>query len=66
VDLPSIILHLRQQREDIDQAILSIERLLAAQPRGRGRPRKNPFLESRGAAETNMLPRKMRAIGAVD
>jgi hypothetical protein len=66
VDLPSILLHLRQQREDLDQAILSIERLLTAQPRGRGRPRKNLFLESRGVAETNILPRKMGVVGAGD
>lgn len=38
MDLTKALADLRQQRDDIDQAILSLERLAGARPRGRGRP----------------------------
>jgi hypothetical protein len=38
VDLAKALAELRQQRDNIDQAIMSLERLAADRPRGRGRP----------------------------
>jgi hypothetical protein len=47
MDIAKIIQSLRRQREDIDQAILSMERLSGAGPRRRGRPRKYPADDSK-------------------
>ncbi|HVN06426.1 MAG TPA: hypothetical protein VMT86_18530 [Bryobacteraceae bacterium] len=38
MDLAKALAELRQQRDNIDQAIMSLERLAADRPRGRGRP----------------------------
>jgi hypothetical protein len=38
MDLAKTLAELRQQRDDIDQAILSLERLAGGRPRGPGRP----------------------------
>lgn len=38
MDIAKALAELREQRDDIDQAILSLERLASGRPRGRGRP----------------------------
>jgi len=38
MDLSKALDELRKQRDDLDEAILSLERLLAGRRRGRGRP----------------------------
>jgi len=38
MDLAKALSELREQRENLDQAILSLERLASGRPRGRGRP----------------------------
>jgi len=38
MDLAKALEDLRSQRDDLDQAILSLERLASGRPRGRGRP----------------------------
>jgi len=38
MDLAKALADLRQQRDHLDQAILSLERLASGQPRRRGRP----------------------------
>jgi hypothetical protein len=38
MDLGKALAELRDQRDAIDQAILSLERLASGRPRGRGRP----------------------------
>ena len=38
MDIAKALSELREQRDDIDQAILSLERLASGRPRGRGRP----------------------------
>ncbi|HUO32473.1 MAG TPA: hypothetical protein VMU80_24880 [Bryobacteraceae bacterium] len=38
MDLAKALAELKQQRDNIDQAIMSLERLAADRPRGRGRP----------------------------
>jgi hypothetical protein len=38
MDLAKALAELREQRDAIDQAILSLERLASGRPRGRGRP----------------------------
>jgi len=38
MDLSKVLAELREQRANIDQAILSLERLASSRPRGRGRP----------------------------
>ena len=38
MDLSKALAELREQRDQIDQAILSLERLAGSRPRGRGRP----------------------------
>jgi hypothetical protein len=38
MDLAKALAELREQRDDIDQAILSLERLASGRPRRRGRP----------------------------
>jgi len=38
MDLAKALAELREQRDAIDQAILSLERLAKGSPRGRGRP----------------------------
>ena len=38
MDLAKALADLRGQRDDLDQAILSLERLASGRPRGRGRP----------------------------
>ena len=38
MDLAKALADLREQREHLDQAILSLERLASGRPRGRGRP----------------------------
>ncbi len=38
MDLSKALAELREQRDNIDQAILSLERLASGRPRGRGRP----------------------------
>jgi hypothetical protein len=38
VDIAKALIELREQRDDVDQAILSLERLADGRPRGRGRP----------------------------
>jgi hypothetical protein len=59
MDVPTILLELRQELKDIDRAILSLLSSLSGQQMGREWPRENPFLESLGAAATNTLFRKM-------
>ena len=57
MDLAKALAELRQERDDIDQAILSLERLAKGRPRGRGRPpgrmsdpaRKRPSMAPRGS-----------------
>ncbi len=39
MDIAKALAELREQRDDIDHAILSLERLANSRPRGRGRPR---------------------------
>src|ERR1017187_469872 len=63
MDIAKALTELRKERDDLDQAILSLERLASGRPRGRGRPpgrttgpRKKPrafpahVLEAGGAA----------------
>jgi hypothetical protein len=38
MDIAKALTELREQRDDLDQAILSLERLASGRPRGRGRP----------------------------
>jgi hypothetical protein len=38
MDLSKALAELREQRDNIDQAILSLERLASGRPRGPGRP----------------------------
>jgi hypothetical protein len=38
MDLAKALAELREQREHLDQAIASLERLASGRPRGRGRP----------------------------
>jgi len=38
MDLAKALAELREQRDDIDRAIVSLERLADGRPRGRGRP----------------------------
>jgi hypothetical protein len=38
MDLAKALAELREKRDDIDRAILSLERLANGRPRGRGRP----------------------------
>ena len=38
MDLAKALAELREQRDDLDHAILSLERLANGRPRGRGRP----------------------------
>jgi len=38
MDLAKALAELREERDDIDQAILSLERLAKGRPRGPGRP----------------------------
>jgi hypothetical protein len=38
MDLAKALAELREQRDDLDRAILSLERLASVRPRGRGRP----------------------------
>jgi hypothetical protein len=38
MDLAKALAELREQRDDIDRAIMSLERLANGRPRGRGRP----------------------------
>ena len=38
MNLAKALAELREQRDDLDQAILSLERLASGRPRGRGRP----------------------------
>ncbi len=42
MDLAKALAELREQRDRLDQAILSLERLEENRPRGRGRPRTRP------------------------
>jgi hypothetical protein len=57
MDLTKALAELLQERDDIDHAILSLERLANSRPRGRGRPpgrtigsaRKRPVIASHGA-----------------
>jgi hypothetical protein len=60
MDLAKALADLRSQRDDLDQAILSLERLASGRPRGRGRPpgsrtanrvKKRPAIPPRGSAE---------------
>jgi hypothetical protein len=59
MDLTKALAELRQERDDIDHAILSLERLARNRPRGRGRPpgrmigsvRKRPVIASHGSAD---------------
>lgn len=55
MDLAKTLAELREQRDDIDQAILSLERLASGRPRGRGRP---PGRSSASAAH----PKKRRPV----
>ena len=47
MDLAKVLAELRGQRDRIDEAIASLERLAEARPRGRGRPRgsKSPVIK---------------------
>lgn len=47
MDIAKALAELREQRDDIDQAILSLERLASGRPRGRGRPPGRPNSRSR-------------------
>lgn len=38
MDIAKALAELRDQRDDLNQAILSLERLASGRPRGRGRP----------------------------
>ena len=38
MDIAKALTELREERDDLDQAILSLERLASGRPRGRGRP----------------------------
>ena len=59
MDLAKALADLRDQRDDLDQAILSLERLASGRPRGRGRPpgrttgraKKRPTVPARGSAD---------------
>jgi|HubBroStandDraft_5_1064220.scaffolds.fasta_scaffold166905_1 hypothetical protein len=59
MDLTKALAELRSERDDIDQAILSLERLAGSRPRGRGRPpghkigavRKRPIIVPRGSGD---------------
>jgi hypothetical protein len=50
MDLEAILRDLRQQRDQLDEAILAIERLASGQSRGRGRPPK--WLAAQKAQQT--------------
>ena len=54
MDLAKALAELRKQRDDLDHAILSLERLASGRPRGRGRP----------PGRTTGRPKKRRAIPA--
>jgi len=64
MDLIKALAELRDQRDAIDQAILSLERLASGRPRGRGRPpgrktgsaKKLPIVASAGARAGPKLP----------
>jgi hypothetical protein len=55
MDLAKALAELREQRANLDQAILSLERLASGRPRGRGRP----------PGRTNDRPKKRPAISSV-
>jgi hypothetical protein len=59
MDLTNILEELRSERNQIDQAIRSLERLAVQSPRKRGRPRKwvteTPALWEPGAGSRNGL-----------
>jgi hypothetical protein len=57
MDLAKTLAELREQRDDIDQAILSLERLASGRPRGRGRPP--------GRSPTSTARPKKRRLGPV-
>lgn len=59
MDVPTILLELRQELIDIDRAIHSILHSLSDGQVGRKWPRENLFLESLGAAGANTLFREM-------
>jgi hypothetical protein len=53
MDLAKALAELRDQRDDLDQAILSLERLASGRPRGRGRP---PGRKTGGAKKRHPIP----------
>ena len=63
MDLAKTLAELRQQRDDIDQAILSLERLANGRPRRRGRPpgRPNSLDKKRPAAPPHTINDRMKA-----
>jgi hypothetical protein len=55
MDLGKTLAELREQRDRIDQAILSLERLANSAPRGRGRP---PGSRSKTRGKPEAVPRE--------
>ena len=59
MDLAKALAELREQRDDLDQAILSLERLASGRPRGPGRPpgqktdraKKRPTIPAHGSGD---------------
>lgn len=63
MDLAKALAELRSQRDDIDQAILSLERLASGRPRGRGRPpgRKNERAKKSASVMSSGMPGRPKA-----
>jgi|HubBroStandDraft_1064217.scaffolds.fasta_scaffold01228_6 hypothetical protein len=62
MDLAKALAELREQRDDLNQAIVSLERLASGRPRGRGRPpgRSTASTRKRAAIPSSGVPNRVK------